>query len=256
MPKLTEGSGIPLYTQVVDRLTERISSGEYKAGDRIPPENQLCDFFGVSRITIRRAILKLVDDGLLYTKHGKGTFVLPRKIKRRLPKLYSFSEDMKELGLSPSSRILYQHVEVADADLAEQLKLPGYDKEVSCIRRVRFANEAPILIERTWIPHYLCPDLLADNFAEKSLYGTLTNKYHLELSRAEETYEVRLTSAEERRLLDCERNQPVFCIHRVAFRKDGVPVELTRAVGRGDRLRFSVQLVTQDSWFSRDIVNI
>lgn len=256
MAKLIEGSGIPLYTQVVDEINNKIRDGEYITGNRIPPENQLCDIFGVSRITIRRAIRKLIDGGILYTKQGKGTFVLSSKIKRRLPKLYSFSDDMRGLGLVPSSKILVQQVEEADMELVDLLQLPADDTSVNRIHRIRFANQEPILIEQTWVPHFLCPELLKDSFEEMSLYGVLTEKYHLDLFRAEETYEVRSLKPDEWKSLQCGRNQPAFLIQRVAFRQDGTPIELTRSVGRGDRLRFSVQLVTQEERFSRDIVNI
>jgi len=95
----------------MEEIKTRIDSGEYLPGERIPAESHLCEMFGVSRITIRQAIRKLVDADILYTRHGKGTFVLPRKIKRLLPKLYSFSEDMREAGLTPSSRLLALRLE-------------------------------------------------------------------------------------------------------------------------------------------------
>jgi GntR family transcriptional regulator len=256
MAPLNESSGIPLYVQVVEELNKKIQEGEYLPGDRIPPEAQLCEYFGVSRITIRRAIRKLVEENALYTKQGKGTFVNPIKIKRRLPKLYSFSEDMRELGLTPSSRVLEQEAREADDETAEILKLPKTDRLVNLISRVRMADNMPILIERSCIPHYLCPDLLKDNFETRSLYGAMAEEYRLELYRAEETYEVRLVTAAEAKELGCKRNQPAFAIQRLAFRRDGTPVELTRAVGRGDILRFSVQLITHEVRFSRSVFNI
>jgi GntR family transcriptional regulator len=256
MVTLNESSGIPLYVQVVEELNKKIQDGEYLPGERIPPEAQLCERFGVSRITIRRAIRKLVEENVLYTKQGKGTFVNPIKIKRRLPKLYSFSEDMRELGLTPSSRVLEQTVEKADEETVDLLKLPEADRLVNRIVRVRMANNIPILIERSFIPHYLCPDLLKESFETRSLYGALAEEYRLELYRAEETYEVRLLTAAEGKDLECKRNLPAFAIQRLTSRKDGTPVELTRAVGRGDLLRFSVQLITHESRFSRSVINI
>ena len=95
------------------------------------------------------------------------------------------------------------------------------------------ANKIPILIERTFIPHYLCPDLLEESFDHKSLYHTLTERYRLELDRAEETYEVRLLTVSEAKELGCKRNLPAFSIQRLAFHTGGGVVELTRSVGRG-----------------------
>jgi GntR family transcriptional regulator len=256
MAALRENTGIPLYVQLVEELSAKISAGEYLPGLRIPTETELCREFEVSRITIRRAIKKLVDEHVLYTKQGKGTFVSAVKIRRRLPRLYSFSEDMKELGFEPSSRILDQAVVEADEEAAGILCLPDSDRRINRISRVRLASKVPILIERTFIPHWLCPDLLDGGYERESLYGALMERYGIELDRAEETYEVRLLTAAEARELGCKRSLPAFAIQRLAFRKDGVPVELTRSAGRGDLLRFSAQLITHDVRFSRDLFNI
>jgi GntR family transcriptional regulator len=256
MAILKENSGIPLYVQVVAELRAKISVGDYLPGQKIPPEFELCREFGVSRITIRRAVKTLVDERLLYTKQGKGTFVHAVKIGRRLPKLYSFSEDIRELGFEPSSRILEQTLAEADDETAALLDLPGSDRLVNKISRVRMANKIPILIERTFIPHYLCPDLLEESFDHKSLYRTLAERYRLELDRAEETYEVRLLTPSEAKELGCKRSLPAFSIQRVAFHGGGGVLELTKSVGRGDLLRFSVQLITHEMRFSRDVFNI
>jgi GntR family transcriptional regulator len=256
MAILMENTGIPLYVQVVADLRTKISAGDYLPGQKIPPESQLCQEFGVSRITIRRAVKTLVDERILYTKQGKGTFVNAVKIGRRLPQLYSFSEDMRELGYEPSSKILERTLTEADNETAALLDLPESDRLVNRISRVRMANKIPILIERTFIPHYLCPDLLEESFDHKSLYYTLNERYRLELDRAEETYEVRFPTAAEAKELGCKRNLPAFSIQRLAFHKGGGVVELTRSVGRGDLLRFSVQLITHEMRFSRDVFNI
>jgi GntR family transcriptional regulator len=256
MAILKENTGIPLYIQVLAELRSKISSGDFLPGQKIPPEFQLCREFGVSRITIRRAVKTLVDERLLYAKQGKGTFVNAMKIGRRLPKLYSFSEDMRELGFEPSSRILEQVVAEADDETAALLDLPPSDRLVNRISRVRMANKIPVLIERTFIPHYLCPDLLEQTFDHKSLYRTLDERYRLELDRAEETYEVRLLTAPEAKELGCKRSLPAFSIQRLAFHTGGGVLELTRSVGRGDMLRFSVQLITHEMRFSRDLINI
>jgi len=256
MAILMENTGIPLYVQIVAGLRAKISAGDYLPGQKIPPESQLCQEFGVSRITIRRAVKTLVDECLLYTKQGKGTFVNAVKIGRRLPQLYSFSEDMRELGYEPSSKVLERILVEADPETATLLDLPESDHLVNKISRVRMANKIPILIEQTFIPHYLCPDLLEESFDHKSLYHTLTERYRLELDRAEETYEVRFPTASEAKELGCKRSLPAFSIQRLAFHKGGGVVELTRSVGRGDLLRFSVQLITHEMRFSRDVFNI
>ncbi|MEN3185626.1 MAG: GntR family transcriptional regulator, partial [Atribacterota bacterium] len=179
MREIIEEGNVPLYQQLKNILKGQILSGVFKPGDSIPPEAELCRTYGVSRITVRQAVKSLVEEGFLYRKQGKGTFVTSPKLRRRLPKLYSFSEDIMELGLKPSSKLLEQAIIEADEELVELLRLPPSDHRVNKLVRVRMANDEPILIERTLIPVYLCPDLLKEDLEKGSLYTILREKYGL-----------------------------------------------------------------------------
>lgn len=246
-------SGIPLYFQLRNILRERILSGEFKADERIPPEVELCRQYGVSRITVRKAIEALVQEELLYTRQGKGTFVTQQKLRRRLPRLYSFSEDMRELGLNPSSSVVEIRIEVASVQDSAILKLPEYDQKVFKILRVRRVNKEPVLLESTRIPHFLCPQLLSANLEEDSLYRVLREDHGLVLHDAEETYEAAIIRADEAKLLETKRNQAVFHIQRVANLSDGTPFEITRSVARGDHMQFSLHLVSNHAEFRRRV---
>ena len=155
---------VSLYLQLYDILKGKILSGEYKADEKIPPDRELCETYNVSRITVLKAIDNLVQEQLLYRVQGKGTFVTSSKLRRNLPKLYSFSEDMRELGLVPGSQVLEQHVEEADEKIRTVLQLPKENIRVTKLVRVRLANDEPILLETTYIPLFLCPDLLKNDF--------------------------------------------------------------------------------------------
>jgi len=228
-------------------------SGVLKPGDQIPSESELCRIYGVSRITVRQAVRSLVDEGFLYRKQGKGTFVASPKLRRRLPKLYSFSEDMMELGLRPSSKLLEQTVIEVDEELAELLRLPSANRQVNKLVRVRMANDEPILIERTLVPVYLCPNLWKEDLERGSLYAILREKYGLLLDHAYETYEVGKVRKDEARSLGCRVGSPAFIIERFTYLRNEVPVELTRSVARGDRLRFTVKLVADQAQIRREI---
>ncbi|MGC8778569.1 MAG: GntR family transcriptional regulator, partial [Candidatus Caldatribacteriaceae bacterium] len=163
MKEIVGGGSVPLYQQLKNILKGQILSGILKPGDQIPSETDLSRIYGVSQITVRQAVKSLVEEGFLYRKQGRGTFVASPKLRRRLPKLYSFSEDMVELGLQPSSKLLEETVIEADEELAELLRLPPSNRRVNKLVRVRIANGEPILIERTLIPVYLCPDLFTED---------------------------------------------------------------------------------------------
>lgn len=246
-------SGVPLYFQLRNILRDRIIGGEFRADERIPPELELCRHYGVSRITVRKAIDALVQEELLYTRQGKGTFVTPQKLRRRLPRLYSFTEDMRELGLNPSSTVVDFRIEAAKAQDAASLKLPEHDQNVFTIVRVRRVNAEPVLLETTLIPHFLCPDLLSSDLEKDSLYRVLREDYALILHDAEETYEAAIIRGEEAKLLESKRNQAVFHIQRIANLADGTPFELTRSVARGDYMQFTLHLVSNQTEFRRRV---
>ena len=251
--EIRDEAGIPLYQQLKNILKNSINNGILRPGDQIPSESELCRQYGISRITVRQAVGALVQEGFLYRCPGKGTFVTSPKLRRRLPHLYSFTEDMRDLGLEPSSQTLEQKVIEADEEMVEILKLPDTDRKVTKLVRVRMANGEPILMERTFIPHYLCPDLVTENLDTNSLYEILRTKYQLSLDYAFETHEVTFLTKEEARVLKCPEKSPAFFIERVAFLKNDVPFELTRSLSRGDKVRFTVRLVADQAQIYRQV---
>lgn len=244
-------SGVPLYRRLCSIVRERVVSGEFGPDERIPAEAQLCREYGVSRITVRKAIDELVREGLLYTRQGKGTFVTAQKLRRRLPRLYSFSEDMRETGRMPSSTVIEFTESDCDGRDAAMLQLTGDGRRVFRLMRVRRADGVPILLETTIVPANLCPGLDEHDLAVGSLYSLLRDGYGLELNDAEETYEVTLLRSAEARLLDCPGGTPAFRIQRVARLADGRPFELTRSLARGDSTQFVVHLVSNQTEFRR-----
>lgn len=246
-------TGVPLYHQLSSILRERVLAGEFAPDERIPPEAELCRVYGVSRITVRKAIDELVREQLLYTRQGRGTFVTAHKLRRRLPRLYSFTEDMREIGHSPSSSLIELSETRCDAQDAGLLQLPDDSTRVFRIVRVRRADGVPILLETTLVPAILCPGLRGRDLERGSLYATLRQDYGLALNDAEETYEASIVRAAEARLLECRRNSAVFRIRRVACLADGMPFELTRSVARGDSMKFVLHLVSNTAEMRRTV---
>ena len=117
--------GIPKYIQLAKILRDKILAQEYRPEEQIPTEADLCKEYNVSRITVREAINKLVQENFLDRRQGRGTYVVHQKLRRNIAKVYSFSSDMRQLGLRPSSRVLSITREQADSAVAEKLHLPG-----------------------------------------------------------------------------------------------------------------------------------
>jgi len=250
-----QNDGIPKYVQLAAIIKDKIIGKEYAANQQIPTEEQLCQEYQVSRITVREAVNRLVQDHLLTRKQGKGTYVVPQKLRRDIAKVYSFTHDMEQLGLKPSSTVLDQRVEVADAELRARLKLSESDGRVTRIRRLRKANDAPILLETTILPVYLCPRLVEADLENQSLYRILTEEYGLFPYTAEETYEPVILQTADAKLLECRprRPQPAFAIERIAYLENGTPIEYTRSLARGDRMTLGITMLADKADFQRRV---
>ncbi|MFW5728099.1 MAG: GntR family transcriptional regulator, partial [Spirochaetota bacterium] len=140
-----------------------------------------------------------------------------------------------------------------DAKDAALLQLPEHDPKLFRLVRIRRVNGEPVLLETTHIPHYLCPELLSADLEHDSLYRVLRDEYHLVLHDAEESYEAALIRPAEAELLECTRKQAVFHIQRIANLEDGHPFEITRSVGRGDYMQFTLHLVSNQTEFRRRV---
>ncbi len=251
---LSEESDTPLYSQLTSLLKRQIHSGILKPGDLIPSESQLCATYRLSRSTVRQALSQLTEAGLLIRRRGRGSFVADAKLNRHINHLYSFSEDMIANGRTPRSSILEKAVLRPAAFIADALSLPEAG-EVFKLVRLRLADDEPLLLETTYLPLRLCPDIFNEDLSAQSLYALLRNRYHLALYRATETYEAAKLNKEAARLLHCRPQAAAFTIHRVAYLDNGTAFEYTSSVARSDKCLFRVELFsTKDKVrFSRQL---
>jgi len=226
----------PLYLQLQRQLRRLIDDGALPATEAIPPERDLASALGVSRITVRKALRALVEEGLLTQRQGAGTFVVPR-VEQPLSRLTSFSEDMQSRGLTPTIEWLDRSVGPATPEEAVALNLsPG--SEVSRLYRLRCADGRPMALERASVPRVYLPDPLA---VESSLYATLAaSGYRPE--RALQYLRAELLDAERARLLAVPTASAALFIKRYGYLGDGRPVEFTRSHYRGDSYDFVAEM--------------
>ena len=166
-------SYIPYYIQLIEALKAKISRGEWKPGDKIPSEPELCVYYGVSRTVVRQALREIELDGLILRKKGKGTFIAEPKINESLvEKLTGFYQDMLERGHRTVTQVLKHEIEPCTAKIARDLHIaPG--TSVFCIERLRFVDGVPIVLVTTYIPVSLCPQLADQDLSNQSLYQIL-----------------------------------------------------------------------------------
>ena len=148
---LDKQSPIPIYIQIEEQLKQQIQQGDFPIGTTIPSERELTERFDVSRMTVRQAITNLVNDGLLYREKGRGTFVASPKVEQPLNGLTSFTEDMMARGMVPSSKMINFEILEPESDISAALQLAQGD-EVYFVERIRFADDKPMAIERTYLP--------------------------------------------------------------------------------------------------------
>ena len=240
-PTLDRLSSVPMFAQVKKAIGEAVSNGELQPHRRIPSERELATLFGVSRMTIRQALIEMIGEGSLYTRSGKGTYVAERKIEQPLQRLTSFTQDMAARGLRPSSRLIGADLLPAPIELAHALDIqPG--SELVRIRRLRLADDQPLAIETSHLPHARCPGLLEHDLEGSSLYELLHDRYGLELASAKQTIEAASPTDEERQLLQVPPGVPVLRIHRFTATRDGMVCEFVQSAYRGDRYQLNVEL--------------
>lgn len=239
---LSQDTNSPLYAQLAEYLRHQIQSGALNPGDRIIGENDMVELLNFSRSTVRAAINQLVEEGHIIRYRGKGSFVAEPELKRNINYLYNFTENIKSLGVVPSSQVMRCEVIEADGHLAEKMKLATVGQKVFLLERLRMADGQPIIWETTYIPYYLCDGIETVDFTHASLYQQLESRYGLLIDRADETIEAVILSKAAQQVLGCKRSMAGYSIQRVSYLDSGYICELTQSVTRGDRCVFRLDL--------------
>lgn len=227
----------PLWIQAVDYVQAEIAEGRLAPGARLPPERELCERLSISRVTLRKALGRLVSDGVLESSHGRGWFVARGGASRKdwPNSLESFSETAERMGLVATSRILRWEVAAATLDEAEELSIaPG--TPVFHLERVRLLNDVPIAIDDSRVPTDLVPGLDDVDFSRASLYDELA-KAGLDLGRAESTIEAREADEFVSANLSIPIGKPVLVMRQVVVDAADRPMFMSRILYAGDRYR-------------------
>jgi GntR family transcriptional regulator len=211
-----------------------------EVGDAIPSERTLSPELGVSRLTLRAALDELVREGHLTRRRGAGTFVAEPKVAKGMT-ITSFSEDMRQRGLTPGSRTLEFRSIPAGARLGRILHVSPSEPVLS-IKRLRLADEEPMALELLHVPAARFPGLTARDLEESSFYDLLEHRYELEIVGGTQTVEPTVTNDEESETLGVPLHSPALLFERVTRTGDGDAVEFTSSIYRGDRYRLVSEL--------------
>jgi GntR family transcriptional regulator len=231
---LERESKLPLYRQLYEILHRRITGGEWRPGDMIPAEPELTAAYGVSRITLRQVLELLVRDGLIVRQQGRGSFDARPRLEKRMIRIFSFTEDMRQRGLRPTTAVLAAELLPAPAELATRLGIePG--EELIRLERLRLAEDEPLAIEESHLVHRICPGLLRFDLASESLREVMAREYGVRWSRARQTIQAIPATGGPAELLGISPGAALLYIERVSYAQDDAPVEFLRVQYRGDR---------------------
>jgi GntR family transcriptional regulator len=230
----------PLHAQIGEVIEQAIESGDLQPGDRLPPERELAQWFGVNRLTLRQALSDLERGRLIRRSVGRrgGTFVAEPTVERDLSSFAGFSAQARRLGLTASALVLHVEQLPASSAVARSLELEE-GKQVYEVSRLRLANGRPVVLESSSFPAERFAGML-DEPLEGSLYELLAQRYDARPCRAVEKLEPIRAETNAAQMLGVIRGAPLLLVERVAFDAAGRPVEFARDLFRGDRTRMIV----------------
>ena len=234
-------NGAPAHVQIEDRVAEAIAGGELRPGDRLPPERDLAERLGVSRMTLRQSLDSLERRGLVIRVRGRtgGTFVAGPKFEMDVNRLAGLTEQLRRQGRHAGAKVLRARQGPAGRRSAQELGLEAGDAVFEVVR-LRLSDGEPLALERSVFPAEILPGLLQAPL-DGSLYQVLEQRYRLPPVRAVERLEPVLATTREAETLGVREGAPLLLVERTAYGRADTPLEYARDLFRADRTRVLVE---------------
>jgi GntR family transcriptional regulator len=234
-------SKVPYYQQLYTILRGKIARDEWTPGDLIPTENELIDEYRVSRSTVRQVLDMLVSEGLVYRERGRGSFIAHPTVEQTMSRIVSFTEDMRQRGFEPGTRLLSASQLKASQDISASLQVPPGEL-LTRVERLRLADGEPMSVEESFLVDRCCPHLLAQDYTNDPLRAILERQYGLRLVNARQVIRAIPAPTNLADLLEIKPQAPLLFIERVSFSQAAIPVEFLRIYYRADRYSLYVEL--------------
>ena len=232
-----------IYTRIYNDLQGKIKSGELPPGTKLKTEMEMCQYYGVSRESVRRALSMLEADGYILRKVSSGTFVQGRKTQYSPSSFHeSFTEQMLRQGKKPSSRICSIEI-LDDIPPRPQMKLGiSQGERVYRIKRIRLADDVPMAYEIAYIREKLCPNLHTQLFEDSSLYQLYENYYHLDMGNIDLKLEAVLADAALQKILSLKHSQAMLKMTSLMHLSDGTPLYYVECFHVGDLYEYTTTM--------------
>ncbi len=236
--KIDKESVIPIYYQLAKILKDKIFSGEFKPEEKLPPENNIAGEYGISRMTVRRAIAELIDAGMVYAEKGSGTFVARPCLENVVFELKNFQEEIRERGLKPRTRLLEVKIVKSNQDLSERLQVP-LNTRCLFFRLLISAEREPLIYENKYVVYKKQNPILEKELKDPSLSNLALLHADSMPIRSKRVLLASVTDKEESSILSVKLNTPVFVIEQTLYDTDKKTVGWGKSICRGDRFKLS-----------------
>ncbi len=231
-------SPVPLYYQVEADLRALLDSKHVSAGDLLPPENELAEAYHVGRHTVRTALSRLVNDGLIIRKAGHGTVIQSREKLHQFSLDRSFTNQISEMGLHPHSVVLDSETRnILPTDprlLTKKIGMPCL-----ILDRLRFGDDEPIGLQHSYVILEHCPDLGQTDFGTHSLYDVLMRQYHLTITEITHTISAIVADERQAELLQVKHSSPLLVVNTSAYLENHELIECSLTYYRADKYEYT-----------------
>lgn len=236
---LVSDAMVPLYQQLHETILKKVESGEYGPGDRIPSEQQLSEMYGVSRITVRNALKRLVDEDILVKKHGKGTFVTMPEYVESLFAGGSFTESCLQISAVPGTHIIASEKITADAELASHLEMTEGSQAI-CLTRLRIVDGLPAIFEKDYFqPRF--DFLMQIDLQDKSILDVIRKYTGMQLKEFADVFDVCNATDFQAHQLDCAPGTPLLYIKQTVYAEKRRLMYFNKQYIRTDRYKYAVR---------------
>lgn len=242
MKLVDKSSQIPLYTQLADIIKEMINNKELQEGHYLMSERDICKIQNISRMTVNKAIISLVNEGILERRQGKGTFVSYKKQNLTYAKMQGFTEIAQNKKLNVKNKILKFELKIPSNKVKEYLQLEDIDSLVFQIERIRFIDDEPTILEKIYIPEYMCPALSEDLVSNNSIYKLYREKYLHKTQIAKQVINPIILNKSQSKTLNVDSNTLALKIDRVVFTDKDEVLEYTSSLFITDKHQYEIIL--------------
>ncbi len=233
---------LPKYYVLKHKIIEMIENEEVKEGEAIPSEYELVAQNNVSRITVRRTIDELVNEGYLYRVHGKGTFVKGNSLKQDLISMASCTDAIKNLGLTPGRKVISQQIIKCDKQRARKLEIND-NADVFELHRIYYADDEALNTTIATLPYKYFEGIEKHDFSKDSLYKILETEFGVKFTRSTRMFEAMIAYDDVADYLQINEGQPVLLFSGITYgviKGKEVPVELFKCHYRTDKFKFYI----------------